>query len=296
MADNKLAKSVSDLVDRSMSDVISTMDDLDADALINLQSAVDAEDQDLAVSILDQVAPPVKKKINARDTLFEINRVGKKTLDQGDPMDKIWELIGDLKQEDWQMIWPAVREEIMIALYMEATDEETDSISADQSEEIYDYAKTFITESYVMYKNQICEVVIPRGPHNTLGVSYMGKTKMVNKSDVAKLDEHVMGVTAMPTLGRMLELAGMPPVVQEQDSEFEGYKGLMLDIMAVQAMMKEITNNIESAAADPTADPIVIRGVGTLPRHRMPGKLDGMLEQLADRIKEFRINVSLVKE
>lgn len=256
MADNKLAKSVSDLVDRSMSDVISTMDDLDADALINLKSAVDAEDAEMAAAILDQVAPPVKKKVNARDTLAEINRVGKKNLDQGDPMDKIWELIGALKREDWQMIWPAVREEIMIVLYMEATDEETDSISSDQSEEIYDYAKTFITESYVMYKNEICEVVIPRGPHNTLGVSYMGKTKMVNKSDVAKLDEHVMGVTAMPTLGRMLELAGMPSVVQEA----------------------------------PDQDRIYIKGgAGSISKDMMPVKLKRMTKDLSNKLQELNV-------
>lgn len=256
MADNKLAKSVSDLVDRSMSDVISTMDDLDADALINLKSAVDADDADMAASILDQVAPPVKKKINARDTLSEINRVGKKNLEQGDPLDKIWELIGDLKSEDWQMIWPAVREEIMIALYMEATDEETDSISADQSEEIYDYAKGFITENYVIYKNEICEVVIPRGPHNTLGVSYMGKTKMVNKSDVAKLDEHVMGVTAMPALGRMLELAGMPPVVQEA----------------------------------PESDRINIKGgAGSISQDMMPVKLKGMSKELSKKLQQLNV-------
>lgn len=260
MADNKLAKSVSDLVNKSMSDVISTMDELDADALINLKSAVDAEDAEVAQAILDQTTPPVKQAVSARDTLSEINRIGKKNLDQGDPMDRVWELIGALKSEDWNMIWPAVDEEILTVLYMEATDEETDSVSADQSEEIYDYAKGFITESHVIYKNEICEVVIPRGPRNTMGVSYMGKTKMVNKSEVDKLAEHVMGVTAMPALGRMLELAGMPSTVQET----------------------------------PEPDRVYIKGgAGSISKDMMPVKLKRHIKDLSQKVQELTTLLSM---
>lgn len=210
MAENELAKKTSDLVNRSMSEVIKSMDALAANELINLTAVVDQQDRSAAENILDQEQPTVAEPLSARDTLKEINRLGKNLLEKDQPLDKIWEMIGNTKQEDWRMIWPALDRDLMISLYVEATDQETDSISQDQAQEIYDYSQDFITETHVIYQNQLCEVTICRGPGGTLGISYLGKTKMVNRKDVTKIDEHVLGMTQMPHLGRMMELAGIP--------------------------------------------------------------------------------------
>jgi hypothetical protein len=211
MAENELAKKTSDLVNRSMSEVIKSMDALAAEGLINLTAAVDQENRATAEKILDQEQPESQEILNTRDALREINRLGENLLETNQPLDKIWEMIGNTQQSEWRMMWPAIHRDIMIALYMEATDEDTDSISADQAQEIYDYSQDFITETHVIYKNQLCEVTIARGPSGTLGINYLGKTKMVNRTDVTKIDEHVLGMTQMPHLGRIMELAGVQP-------------------------------------------------------------------------------------
>jgi hypothetical protein len=211
MAENELAKKTSDLVNRSMSEVIKSMDALAAGDLINLTAAVDQENRATAEKILDQEQPESQEILNTRDALREINRLGENLLETNQPLDKIWEMIGNTQQSEWRMMWPAIHRDIMIALYMEATDEDTDSISADQAQEIYDYSQDFITETHVIYKNQLCEVTIARGPSGTLGINYLGKTKMVNRTDVTKIDEHVLGMTQMPHLGRIMELAGVQP-------------------------------------------------------------------------------------
>ena len=209
MAENELAKKTSDLVNRSMSEVIKSMDALAAEDLINLTAAVDQENRATAEKILDQEQPESQEPLNTRDALREINRLGENLLETNQPLDKIWEMIGNTQQSEWRMMWPAIHRDIMIALYMEATDEDTDSISADKAQEIYDYSQDFITETHVIYKNQLCEVTIARGPAGTLGINYLGKTKMVNRTDVTKIDEHVLGMTQMPHLGRIMELAGV---------------------------------------------------------------------------------------
>jgi len=242
MAQNELAKKVSDLVNRSMSDVIKSMDKLAADQLINLSAAMQDKDPQAVEDILDQQPPADSTKLNARDTLKEINRVGKNILDQNQPLDKVWELVGNLDQDNWKLIWPAINRDIMIALYIEATDEETDSISASQAQEIYDYSQEFVTESYVIYRNQLCEVTIARGPSHTMGINYMGKTKMVSRSQVQKIDEHVLGMTQMPPLGRMMELAGVPTPASTTDT----YPDINEEDAGIrQVLLQQISNHLQ---------------------------------------------------
>lgn len=209
MAQNDIAKKVSDLVNRSMNDVIKKMDKLDADQVINLSAAVLQHDQSAVEDILNQQQPDVAEKLSARETLREINRVGKDLLKQDQPLDRLWELIGNTNLDDWKIMWPAINQDIIISLYIEATDEETDSISAEQAQEIHDYSQDFVTESHVIYRDQLCEVTVTRGPSHTMGINYLGKTRMVSRSEVKKIDEHVLGMTQMPPLGRMMELAGV---------------------------------------------------------------------------------------
>jgi hypothetical protein len=208
MAKDDLASLVTALLDSSKADVNSRVSQLDADQIINLKVAVDDKDQELAASILDQTEKPQPNELDPRQSLREINRLGKKNLANNQPMDGVWELIGGMKRDDWRMAWPAIDENIMIALYNEAEDEDTDSVSADQSNKIYDYARQFVSE-HVIYQNQLVEVRIQKGPHNTVGIVLDGKLKMVDKNEITHLDEHVMGMIAMPTLGRIKQLAGL---------------------------------------------------------------------------------------
>lgn len=258
MAENDLAKKTSDLINRSMSEVIKSMDALDASDLINLTASVDQEDRATAEKILDQEQPPIQEPLNTRDALKEINRLGKNLLEKDQPLDKIWEMIGNTKQSDWRMMWPAIDRDIMIALYVEATDEETDSISAEQAQAVYDYSQDFITETHVIYRNQLCEVTISRGPAGTMGINYLGKTKMVNRNDVTKIDEHVLGMTQMPHLGRIMELAGVQPTAlssataekQLFNPDDAPIRNTLLQ--QIQENLREIANLEQSNQQDPT--------------------------------------------
>lgn len=208
MATKDLASQTASLVSRSRADVGRQIAALDAESVINLKVAVDGKDKTLALSILDQTAPAEPATLNPREAVREINRVGKTNLEKSEPMDRVWELIGTMKPGDWKLAWPAIDQQILIALYNEATDSDTDSVSGDQSQEIFDYARQFVTE-HAIYQGQLVEVCVPRGPHNTVGIRLNGSVEMVSRGDLTTLDEHVLGMTAMPSLGRIKQLAGI---------------------------------------------------------------------------------------
>jgi hypothetical protein len=54
-------------------------------------------------------------------------------------------------------------------------------------------------------------IYLPNGPHDTVGVKIQGKSKMVKRDKLRKLEENVLGMVAMPNLERMQQLAGLPP-------------------------------------------------------------------------------------
>jgi len=54
-------------------------------------------------------------------------------------------------------------------------------------------------------------VYLPDGPDDTIGVKVQGKSRMVKRSRLNKLEENVIGMTAMPELARMQQLAGLQP-------------------------------------------------------------------------------------
>ncbi len=63
-------------------------------------------------------------------------------------------------------------------------------------------------------------VYIPDGPDGTIGVKIQGKSKMVDRKRVRKLeegalDEGVLGMVDIPDLERMQRLAGIQPATQE---------------------------------------------------------------------------------
>ena len=57
-------------------------------------------------------------------------------------------------------------------------------------------------------------VYLPTGPHNTVGVKIQGKSMMVKRNKLNKLEENVLGMTVMPNLERMQQLAGIQPAGQ----------------------------------------------------------------------------------
>ncbi len=63
-------------------------------------------------------------------------------------------------------------------------------------------------------------VKIQNGPGNTMGVTIDGEMTMVKKNDVNKLEEGILGMTALQDIRRMKELAGLPvgPMDAAQDT------------------------------------------------------------------------------
>jgi hypothetical protein len=57
-------------------------------------------------------------------------------------------------------------------------------------------------------------VYLPKGPHDTVGVKIQGKSMMVKRDKLNKLEEQVLGMTIMPNLERMQQLAGIQPAGQ----------------------------------------------------------------------------------
>ena len=127
MASKDLASQVADLVGRSRSNVSRQLNALDAESVINLKVALDKKDKALALSILDQTPGEAASVLSPREAVREVNRVGKNNLSNQEPMDRVWELIGSMKTDHWKLAWPAIDQQILIALYNEATDSDTDS-------------------------------------------------------------------------------------------------------------------------------------------------------------------------
>jgi hypothetical protein len=73
-------------------------------------------------------------------------------------------------------------------------------------------------------------VYLPNGPANTVGVKIQGKSRMVKRNKLNRLAENVLGMTNMPDLSRMQQLAGLQPAgadvapmeITVQDSDAEG--------------------------------------------------------------------------
>lgn len=54
-------------------------------------------------------------------------------------------------------------------------------------------------------------IYLPDGPHDTVGVKIQGKSKMVRRDKLSKLEENVLGMVNVPNLERMQQLAGLQP-------------------------------------------------------------------------------------
>ena len=245
MAKNDLANLVQELTDQSLTTIKKAMRAMDADDVINLKSAVDEEDTDLVSQIISKAQPDDQpEKMSVKEIKAEINRVGKKNLDDDQPMDEVWELVSSLSSADWKLVWPAVDADVLAALYQEATDQTTKTVSASQSKEIYDHSQEFVAESMVVYANQLVEVSVPRGPNRTVGVIVNGQTRMVARSQISKLNEHVVTMVQMPSLGRLQQLAGvtqnMDPTPSYDPAEHPDFPQAQRDLVQLQRAINEI--------------------------------------------------------
>lgn len=76
----------------------------------------------------------------------------------------------------------------------------------------------------VLFEGIETQIVIPTGPHRTIGIKINGKTKMVSESKVSKLDE-TMGVTgsvkSIEPLNRIKQLAGIEVPVQQKGTSIQ---------------------------------------------------------------------------
>jgi hypothetical protein len=214
MNTQELAQKTADLTDLSNAEVSDLIDQMDADQIINLTMAVHDDDADAIQHILDQVDSDSESEAQTVPEIkAEIQSLGRKLLKLGDDLTDLWPLIGKLTAADWKMVWPSVDEDIMQKLYQEATDKETDTISAADATMLHDYSISYIAESMVIYENAWWQVKVPQAPDNLVGICQDHQLIWVPRSQLQLLHEHVLGMTAMPSLARMKELAGICPDV-----------------------------------------------------------------------------------
>jgi hypothetical protein len=68
-----------------------------------------------------------------------------------------------------------------------------------------------------VYESHAVEVTVPKGPNGTIGILFDGRTKMVLRSRLSKLDEGVLGgMQSLNPINRIMQLAGIgtPTIVE----------------------------------------------------------------------------------
>lgn len=206
---DSLANQISDILDVSLNQAKKWIKLMTAEQLINMTSAVDAEDVESMQAVIDDIQEAEDKpEMTLTEIRKEINRLGKDNLKNNETHDDVWPLIAGMSKSDWKMIWPALDKQVLMSLLSEALDEPQDDVSADDAETILSYAKDQLQE-HMIYEGQIVQVVIPHGPHKTVGIRTHTGVRMVSRHDLTQLHEHVMGMTSMPSLARIQALAGV---------------------------------------------------------------------------------------
>jgi hypothetical protein len=212
MNTQELAQKTAELTDRSTAEIQHMLDHMDADQIINLTIAVQEADTDVIEDVLQGVDAhdPELEHLSVPEIRGRIQSMGRKMIKQGDHMHDVWPLIGKLKAEDWKMMWPSVDEEILNSLYKEATNQDVDQIHAADAVRIHDHAISYVAESMVLYENEWWQVLVPQAPDNLVGICQQHHVIWVPRHDLQPLHEHVLGMTQMPSLARMKQLAGVP--------------------------------------------------------------------------------------
>ena len=254
MNTQELAQKTADLIELSQSEVHDLLDQMDVDEIINLTAAVQDEDSDTIQEILDGVQDETSDDLpdSVPEIKAQLRREGARLLKADDDVTSLWPLIGKLKAADWKMVWPTLDEELLKALYQEATQKTTDNISAKDAQMLHDYSISFIAESMVIYENEWWQVQVPQAPDNLVGICQQDHLIWVPRRQLQSLTEHVMGMTHMPSLARMKELAGIHtdadvtvtlPVVSHQvnksvSSDGEWLQDLRMHMKEIEQLMK----------------------------------------------------------
>jgi len=223
MTNQEIAQKTADLLDQAVLQVQKAVDLMTADQLINLTVAIeDAEpDLDQIQTILDEVQESNQtqsESLTVPEIKKEIKQLGAKLIAEQEPLTQVWSLIGQLDAPDWHMIYPSLDTELLKALYLDATDKQTDQVTRSQADQIHAYAQSFILEHVVMYENTLWRVSVPVAPHDLVGIQNDQGHKLVPRRELQSLQEHVLGMTQMPAIARIKELAGInaSPVTQPQ--------------------------------------------------------------------------------
>lgn len=80
-----------------------------------------------------------------------------------------------------------------------------------------DRTGSFESGEKVTFEDHEAIVSIPNGPNGTVGILLNNKLKMVGIGQIHKLDESVLGISTMDTIGRLRELAGIRTTPTSQD-------------------------------------------------------------------------------
>lgn len=90
-------------------------------------------------------------------------------------------------------------------------------------------------------KNEFISATVykPKAPGNTIGVKIEGKPKMVDRDRIYKLDEMIMGMTGVPNLQRMQQLAGIASSPSDLPDEMNGNPAPIASPVEVEAMLDE---------------------------------------------------------
>jgi hypothetical protein len=198
------------------------VDTLSADELINLVASVEAGNIKQALSIvqLTDVGQKTSSVENQKNKLLSIAR--DKTLGSRTQLQQMMSIIGDVDPKNWQLIYSTLEPDTLQKLYYHVAGRKTPNVSRTQAFQILSHAKESIMEQ-VVYENQIVDVRVPNGPNNTIGIMLGSTLTMVPAGECVPLNEHVMGMTPMPSLARMLTLAGVD-TLPEQSAGVTGDK------------------------------------------------------------------------
>jgi hypothetical protein len=215
MNTKELAQKTADLTDKSEAEIQDLMDLMNADQVINLTAAVADEDSDAIDEILSDVSADAdwdnsEEPEDVQEIKAKIKSLGRKLIKNDQELTDLWPLIGKLDEDDWRLVWPSLDSELMSQLYAEATDKEKSDISGSDATMLHDYAQSYIKESVVMYENTMWQVQIPQAPDNLVGIRNQDHMILVPRRHLQSLQEHVMGMTHMPSLVRIKQLAGVP--------------------------------------------------------------------------------------
>lgn len=200
--DVDFAKSMHDLFGMDEADVEKLLDELDADELQNLTDAVAKQDRDAAQQIIGQ-----------SNTDEEVNSLFRgENLDDLEPRGRPRAArLGD----DADELQFAIGDDVAVTL----------------------------RDKHGKMRNKTATVSNPNGPEgtNTVVVSIKGKSTVVDKHNVHKLAENVIGMVGLPNiLQRMQQLAGI-----------QGGQGEMPQQIEVEPMANDEPTLVEPAPDDP---------------------------------------------